>query len=419
LAGRWNPRIIGNDKREENGMDFQNAFAGKKVIDLTGGVAGPSCAMMLAQHGANVIKVETPHGGGDWARILGRRYEDHSAFSLYGTLGKRSLALDLKTPEGTEIMWRLLQDADVFMEGLKPGTIQRYGFGYDDVRARVPGIIYYSISGFGQTGPLAARPAMDPVLQAFTGIVTENKGEHDQHPHRIAISLIDMFTGLLGFQAIATSLYVQREQNPKQSRYVEASLMQGGAMLSVIRLIANYLERGTTQRTSMPNGVFNTADGQINITMIRPGDWPPFCDAIGRPELAKDPRYADGAARLANLDQLMEEVRQIVKERTTGWLSERLTARGIMNGKVNSYEEFLREEQVAATGVISWLNQPGLPEPIPMPNIPGLDAFVDGTKRAHAPRLGEHSVEILAEHGYTQSEIDALLHRKIIGAPER
>src|SRR6202051_226398 len=158
-------------------MDWDKAFAGVKVIDLSGGGAGPSCAMMLAQHRADVIKVETPPHGGDWCGSLGRTYEDHSACSLCGTLGKRSLAVDLKTAEGKEILWRLIHGADVFIEGFRPGTIQRFGFGYDAVSAKVPGIIYYSISGFGQTGPLAARPAMDPVLQAFTGIVTENKGE--------------------------------------------------------------------------------------------------------------------------------------------------------------------------------------------------------------------------------------------------
>ena len=142
-------------------MDYDAAFAGLKVIDLTGGVAGPSCAMMLAQHGADVIKVETPHNGGDWSRILGRTYGDHSAFSFYGTMGKRALALDLKTDKGKEVLWRLIDGADVFMEGFKPGTIQKYGFSYDAVSAKNPGILYYSISGFGQTGPLAARPAME------------------------------------------------------------------------------------------------------------------------------------------------------------------------------------------------------------------------------------------------------------------
>jgi crotonobetainyl-CoA:carnitine CoA-transferase CaiB-like acyl-CoA transferase len=395
-------------------MDYSAAFAGMKVIDLSGGVAGPSCAMMLAQHGADVIKVETPHNGGDWSRILGRTYQDHSAFSLYGTLGKRSLALDLKTQEGKEILWRLVRGADVFIEGFRPGTIQRYGFGYDAVSATEPGIIYYSISGFGQTGPLAARPAMDPVLQAFTGIVTENKGEHDQHPHRIAISLIDMFSGLLGFQAIATSLYVRREQKVKQGRFIELSLMQGGAMLSVIRMIAHHLERGTTQRTSMPNGVFNTADGQINITMIRPTDWRPFCEAIEQAQLLDDPRFSTHLARAANLDDLYGVLRPVLAAQTTSWLSQRLTANGIMNGRVNSYEEFLKEEQVAATGIMSWLAQPGVPELVPMPNIPGLPAFESGTKRAHAPTLGEHTRDVLTEHGYSAAEVAALFEKKIV-----
>jgi crotonobetainyl-CoA:carnitine CoA-transferase CaiB-like acyl-CoA transferase len=396
-------------------MDYNAAFAGVKVIDLSGGVAGPSCAMMLAQHGADVIKVETPHAGGDWSRILGRRYEDHSAFSLYGTLGKRSLALDLKTPEGKEILWRLLHGADVFIEGFRPGTIQRYGFDYDAVSEREPQIIYYAISGFGQTGPMASRPAMDPVLQAMTGIVNENRGEHDLHPHRIAISLIDMFTGLLGLQAIATSLYARREL--KRGRFIEASLMQGGAMLSVIRLIANYLERGTTQRTSMPSGVFNTADGQLNVTMVRPTDWVPYCEAIGRPELATDPRFADPKARGENIEALLAIVRPIFAAKPTAWLAERFTERGIMNGRVNTYEEFLKEAQVDATGIISWLDQPGVPEPVPMPNIPGLPPLRNGTKRAHAPRLGEHSIEVLAEHGYGKAEIADLLDRNVIGAP--
>jgi crotonobetainyl-CoA:carnitine CoA-transferase CaiB-like acyl-CoA transferase len=395
-------------------MSYDAAFAGMKVIDLSGGVAGPTCAMMLAQHGADVIKVETPHNGGDWSRILGRTYADHSAFSLYGTLGKRSLALDLKTPEGKEILWRLVRGADVFIEGFRPGTIQRYGFGYDAVSAREPGIIYYSISGFGQTGPLAGRPAMDPVLQAFIGIVTENKGEHDMHPHRIAISLIDMFSGLLGFQAIATSLYVRREQTVKQGRFIELSLMQGGAMLSVIRMIANYLERGTTQRTSMPNGVFNTADGQINITMVRPTDWRPFCEAIEQAPLLDDPRFSTHPARATNLDELYTVLRPVLAVRTTGWLSERLTAKGIMNGRVNSYQEFLAEEQVAATGIMSWLAQPGVAELVPIPNIPGLPPLESGTKRAHAPTLGEHTRDVLAEHGYSAGEIEALFEKKVV-----
>ena len=394
-------------------MDWYSAFKGLKVIDLTGGVAGPSCAMMLAQHGADVIKIENPRDGGDWARILGKRYEDHSAFSLYATLGKRSVALDLKAEEGKEALRRMIKDADVFMEGFRPGTIQKYGFGYDDVKAINPGIIYYSISGFGQTGPLASRPAMDPVLQAFTGIVNENRGDKDGHPHRIAISLIDMFTGLLGFQAIATSIFVKRQTGTTDGRRLEASLMQGGAMLSVIRLIAQYLERGSAQRTSMPNAVYDTADGQLNVTMVRPGDWPPFCDAIERKDLLDDPRFSTHEARGKNLDELYEVLRPIIKTKQTDALAQRFTERNLMNYRVNTYEEFLKEAQVAATGIISWLNQPGVAEPVPMPNIPGLPPFENGTTRAHAPTLGEHTREVLAQHGFSDAEIDAMLAKGV------
>ncbi len=394
-------------------MDWHSAFKGVKVIDLTGGVAGPSCAMMLAQHGADVIKVENPKDGGDWARILGKRYEDHSAFSLYATLGKRSVALDLKAPEGKDALRRMIKDADVFMEGFRPGTIQGFGFGYDDVKAINPGIIYYSISGFGQTGPLANRPAMDPVLQAFTGIVNENRGDRDQHPHRIAISLIDMFTGLLGFQAIATSLFVKRQTGSAEGRRLEASLMQGGAMLSVIRLMAQYMESGQAQRTSMPNAVYDTADGQLNVTMVRPGDWPPFCDAIERNDLLTDPRFATHEARATNLDELYAVLRPILKEKATAPLAQRFTERRIMNYRVNSYEEFLKEAQVAATGIISWLNQPGVPQPVPMPNIPGLPPFENGTTRAHAPTLGEHTRQVLGELGYAGAEIDAMIAKGV------
>jgi len=394
-------------------MDWYSAFKGLKVIDLTGGVAGPSCAMMLAQHGADVIKIENPRDGGDWARILGKRYEDHSAFSLYATLGKRSVALDLKAEEGKEALRRMIKDADVFMEGFRPGTIQKYGFGYDDVKAINPGIIYYSISGFGQTGPLASRPAMDPVLQAFTGIVNENRGDKDGHPHRIAISLIDMFTGLLGFQAIATSIFVKRQTGTTDGRRLEASLMQGGAMLSVIRLMAQYLERGSAQRTSMPNAVYDTADGQLNVTMVRPGDWPPFCDAIERKDLLDDPRFSTHEARGKNLDELYEVLRPIIKTKQTDALAQRFTERNLMNYRVNTYEEFLKEAQVAATGIISWLNQPGVAEPVPMPNIPGLPPFENGTTRAHAPVLGEHTREVLAQHGFSDAEIDAMLAKGV------
>lgn len=388
-------------------MSYHQAFKGLKVVDLTGGVAGPSCAMMFAQHGAEVIKIETPHNGGDWARILGKTYGDHSSFSFFGTLGKKAVAIDLKTQEGKDILWKLIDGADIFMEGFRPGTIQRYGFGYDAVKAKNPGIMSYSISGFGQVGPWAGRPAMDPGAAGLNGIVHENRGEMDDRPHRIAISLIDMYTACLGFQALSTSIFVKKMQNLTEGRYIEASLMQGGAMLSVIRLIAGYLENGVLQRGIMPAGVFDTKNGQINVTMVRNTDWAPFCEAMEIQHLQHDPRFKEPITRRANMDELSASSTPVFKSKETMWISERLTARNIVNGQVNSYSEFLQEEQVVATNIIAWLKQPGLDQ------VTGADAQHPrpaALRKRHRPRPR-------ADHRRTHPRNPA--QARLLGCPDR
>ena len=239
-------------------MSYEQPYKGIKVLDLSQGIAGPYCAMLLAQYGADVIKVEPFEG--DWARILGVTYGDHSAFSIAGNLGKRSVALDLKTDGGREIVGKLIEEADVFMEGFRPGVIQRLGFGYEEVAKRNPGILYLSISGFSQRGPLSAKPAMDPVLQAFTGFMMENKGQ-DGIPHRTNPIIVDMSTALYSFQAVAAALYARRDE--PHGRFIDASLMAAAANLQIVRMMAVYLEKGEMKAPSAPSGTFPTADGYI------------------------------------------------------------------------------------------------------------------------------------------------------------
>ncbi len=387
-----------------------SALAGLKVIDLTGGLAAPSAAMFLAQYGANVIKVESPHGG-DWARIISGRSGGHSVFSIYCTLGKRSIAIDLKTAEGKEILWRLLKGADVFMEAFRPGTIKRFGFGYEAVSKREPQIIYFSLSGFGQVGPMADRPAMDPVLQAFTGIADENRGILDNLPKRVEMSAIDMFSGLLAFQAIAMALYERKSGGA--GRYIETSLMQGAALLSSNRMMRSYLERHRSPTRAL-SAIFNTVDGAINFSMARPSDWEPFCEAIGYPELAADSRFITAEGRSENFNELIQILARMFEQRPTAWFEERLSAKQLMNGRVNTYLQFLQEEQVEVSGIISWLAQPDVSEKMPVPNIPGLPPFESGSKRAHAPLFGENTIEVLNEYGYSDADISSLLERKIV-----
>jgi crotonobetainyl-CoA:carnitine CoA-transferase CaiB-like acyl-CoA transferase len=393
-------------------MSYDAPFAGLKVIDLSQGIAGPYCAMLLAQHGAEVIKVEGI-GEGDWARTLGTRYGSHSAYSIIGNLGKRSIAVDLKTEAGKRVLWRLLEGADVFLEGFRPGAIRRLGFDYDSVAAREPRLLYLSISGFGQTGPLAERPAMDPVLQAYTGLMIENRGE-DGIPHRVPVIVVDMSTALYAFQALSAALYARRDET--RGRYIDVSLMQAATALQSIRLMACHLEGGTMKPGGGPVGVFRTADGWMSMVAINDRDWRALCAALQMPALADDPRFATPALRLANDVALYAIVRPALAAEPWAVWSKRLTEARLMHERLNSYAEFLDQPHVRETGLIQWLTQAGLNRPVPVPALPGMLHQLDGTARATAPVTGQDTTSILAEYGYSATEIEALLAQGTVAA---
>lgn len=393
-------------------MSYDAPFAGLKVIDLSQGIAGPYCAMLLAQHGAEVIKVEGI-GEGDWARTLGTRYGSHSAYSIIGNLGKRSIAVDLKTEAGKRVLWRLLEGADVFLEGFRPGAIRRLGFDYDSVAAREPRLLYLSISGFGQAGPLAERPAMDPVLQAYTGLMIENRGE-DGIPHRVPVIVVDMSTALYAFQALSAALYARRDET--RGRYIDVSLMQAATALQSIRLMACHLEGGTMKPGGGPVGVFRTADGWMSMVAINDRDWRALCAALQMPALADDPRFATAALRLANDVALYAIVRPALAAEPWAVWSKRLTEARLMHERLNSYAEFLDQPHVRETGLIQWLTQAGLNRPVPVPALPGMLHQLDGTARATAPVAGQDTTSILAEYGYNATEIEALLAQGTVAA---
>jgi crotonobetainyl-CoA:carnitine CoA-transferase CaiB-like acyl-CoA transferase len=396
-------------------MSYEAPYAGLKVIDLSQGVAGPYCAMLLAQYGADVIKVE-PTEAGDWSRGLGVTYADHTAYSIPSNLGKRSIALDLKHAEGCEVLWRLIAGADVFLQGFRPGVIERMGFGYDAVAEREPRILYLSVSGFGQTGPLAERPAMDPVLQAFTGLVMENKGE-DGIPHRVPIVAIDTSTGLYAFTALSAALYARREAT--RGRHIEASLMQAAASLQVVRMLQAHLEGVAPRPVTPPSGVYRTSDGWINVTVARQHEWIAYCAAIERADLAEDPRYATFKDRLAAADALTALLRPIIAARSVNEWSQRFVARKVQHERVNTYADFLAHEQASASGAVVRVNHPGVERSLALPNLIGLPPFEDGALRAASPSLGEHTEAILREHGYAPAEIAALSERGVVRLGQR
>ena len=388
-------------------MSYQKPYKGLKVIDFSQGVAGPYCGMLLAQHGAEVIKIEPKDG--DWARNLGQEYGEHSAFSVAANLGKKSIIIDLKNKKSQSILDKIIKQSDIFIEGFRPGVITRLGYDYDRLKKINPKLIYLSISGFGQIGPMSHKPAMDPVLQAFTGFMSENKGP-DDIPHRTPVIIFDMTTALYATQLISASLYART--NEKFGRKIEISLMEAAAAMQSIRLMSGYME-GPYTHASSPSGTFKTKDGWIQIIVVKNHEFIKFCNAVGWKKFINDKRFVNNAERRKHEAILSKEVQKLfIKEKTDYWKN-LLNNYEVQNEKVQNYKEFIESEQTKALDLISWLKQPTTEEIWPVPNIPGMPKFTNDDVLSKAPSLGQHSKEILKSLGYKDRQIEILLKKKL------
>jgi crotonobetainyl-CoA:carnitine CoA-transferase CaiB-like acyl-CoA transferase len=391
-------------------MSYEAPFAGIKVVDLSQGIAAPYAAMLLAQYGATVIKVEVLDGG-DWVRASAPQPGGNTALSVMGNLGKQSIGLNLKSPDGCAVLWRLLEGADIFMEGFRPGVIGRLGFGYEAVSERVPRILYLSISGFGQTGPYAERPAMDPVLQAFSGFMAENR-DVDGKPINAASIPVDMITALYAFQALSSALYARRDE--PRGRYIEASLMQGAAWLNTYAMLQRVIFDNDPPHARGHRGVYPTADGWILAIVAGRRGWGDFCTALERPELADDPRFTTVVSRVAHAAALTPILSEILRSRSGEYWAKRFTEYGVMHSVANETLDVLRDPHVEATGLFSYLAQPGLAKKMPIPSIPGAPALESGTARGTAPLAGADTAAVLRAHGYSGAEIEDLWARGVV-----
>ncbi|MGB7183899.1 MAG: CoA transferase [Burkholderiaceae bacterium] len=374
--------------------NFDRPYEGLRVVDMSQGVAGPYCGMLLAQQGADVIKIEPSDG--DWARLLGPVYGGHTAFSIIANLGKRSVAIDLKQEPSQSVIDKLVAQADVFIEGFRPGVIDRLGYSYERMRAINPRLIYVSVSGFGQTGPLSERPAMDPVLQAFTGFMSENMG-YDGLPHRSPVIMFDMSTALYAQQAVAGALYARGSAN--QGRKIEVSLMEAAASLQAVRLMSATIN-GPFRLTTAPSGTFQTQDGWLQMIIVKDRDFQKLCTVLNLPEWATDPRFQTNAKRFEHSELLTERVRTVFAGNTTEHWKRILVEAGLQAEGIQSYPDFANHEQTKAVGAIAWLTQTGLDKPWPVPNVPAGVKFEQGSPYATAPTIGQHTREVMAELGY-------------------
>ena len=389
-------------------MSYEKPYEGLKVIDFSQGVAGPYCGMLLAQYGAEVIKIEPKDG--DWARNLGQEYGQHSAFSVTANLGKKSIVFDLKNKKSQPLLDKIINECDVFIEGFRPGVIERLGYGYERLKNINSKLIYLSISGFGQKGPMSAKPAMDPVLQAFTGFMSENKGP-DDIPHRTPVIIFDMTTALYATQLVSSALFARIKEDI--GKKIEVSLMEAAAAMQSIRLMSGYME-GPYTHASSPSGTFQTKDGWIQIIVVKNHEFTKFCNAVGWVNFHTDKRFLTNSLRRKHEAILTKEVQKLFIKETTEYWKNLLNKFEVQNEKVQNYREFVDSEQTKALELISWLDQPTTDQSWPVPNIPGMPKLVSGSKLSIAPSLGQHTKEIILQLGYSEKSIAKLFDEEVI-----
>ncbi|MGE0716738.1 MAG: CaiB/BaiF CoA transferase family protein [Alphaproteobacteria bacterium] len=374
------------------------ALDGLRVIDLTNHLSGPYCAMLLADHGADVVKVETP-GAGDPARKMPPFVGGESAPFMVWNRNKRGICLDLKDPADKEMFLALVDEADVVVENLRPGALARLGLGWDALHARNPRLILASISGFGQTGPYAQRGGFDLMTQAMSGLMAVN-GPVDGPPHRLPIAISDVAAGL--FLAVGLLSALWRRERTGRGQWVETSLLEAASSLGVYEAAHVFAtgERppriGQAHRGSAPYQVFRTADGWLTIGGSQDNFYGRLCTIIGRPELAEDPRFLTNADRVANNDVLVELIQErLALQPSAHWLAA-LEAAGIPAGPVMAHDELFTDPQMTARAMVVETDHPAagrmrnLGVAVKMSETPGA-------VRRPAPMLGQHTDEIRAE----------------------
>jgi len=383
-------------------MPTQTSLAGLRVLDCTHVIAGAWCSMMLADLGADVVKIEPPAG----EVTRGHPKAKFKAFDFVNR-NKRAIAVDLSKPEGAAVIRRLAETADIFVENYRPGTLTKMGLSYADLAAINPGLIYCSVSGFGLDGPYADRGGFDLIAQGMSGIMSFTGEAGAERPVAAGVPLSDLNAGT--FAALAVLAALNHRHQTGEGQHVETSLQESALAYTIwesgLYLATGEVARpqGTRHRLAAPYEAMKTGDGFIVVGVNNQRLWERFCDAIEAPHLKDDPDYSNPRERVVHRDALRDHIEAIFASDTTARWVERLLAKGVPCGPINTIDQALADPQIAARGLLAEVGDRRFIR-APM----GFSRTPVAITRGVAT-LGEHNAEVLAEAGFTSAEIEDLI----------
>lgn len=392
-------------------------LSGLRVLDFSQLIAGPSAGVMLADLGAEVIKIERPTG--ELGRTVGPEVGVPATFAAYNR-GKRALAVDIGTPEGREVISRLVATSDVLIQNFRPGVMERLGFGYEDLHAAHPGLVYASLSAFNPDGVGRNRPGTDAVLQAESGLMAVT-GPEDGDPYKVGVQIIDAATGLAIGQAILAAL-LQRTTTGVGA-HVRLSLFEVGTYLqsslyAIASRFGHELERpgNTAGALGAPTDLFRVADGFLMVVAYFPDQWIKLCNLLGVPNLVEDPRFVTNADRIAHKEELKAVLAPIFAPRGREEFASELAEAGIIAAPVRSHLEIVTDPVLRSLGDFAEVDN-DMTEPHWLPATPYRSSTWSRAASYRPPRLGEDTLELLKELGFTSHEVDDLQERDVIYSP--